>query len=139
MRSSHPTPSGSPAGERLLRQTGLLLAGPAAAGVVIGVAVLARQPLHGAAQICVHALALTPALLVHCHRNANRFGLADTVLLAALAGFAAYILMIFGLIAGAGATLLLAVAVQTGVLTAANEISGIISLLVVLRSRASTP
>lgn len=138
MRSSQPTPSGSTTGRRLARQAALLLAGPAAAGVVIGVAALAQQPLHGAAQTCVHALALTPALLVHCHRNANRFGLAESALLATIAALAAYVLMIFGLVAGAGVTLLLALAVQTGALTAANEISGIISLLVVLRSRPPT-
>lgn len=125
-------------GRRLAHQAAVLLAGPTAAGVVIGVAALAQQPLHGAAQTCVHALALVPALLVHCHRNANRFGLADTALLAAIAGLAAYLLMIFGLVAGAGITLLLAIAVQTGALTAANELSGIVSLLLVLRSRPST-
>lgn len=138
MRSSHPIPSGSPTGRRLERRIALLLSGPAAAGVVIGVAALAQQPLHGAAQTCVQALALTPALLVHCHRNASRFRLADTLLLAAIAGLAAYIVMVFGLVAGAGVTLLLAVAVQTGVLPAANDISGIVSLVVVLRNRPST-
>jgi hypothetical protein len=61
------------------------------------------------------------------------------VLLATVAGVAAYLLMVLGLIAGAAATLLLALAIQTGVITAANEISRIISLLLVLRSRVATP
>jgi hypothetical protein len=114
-------------------------AGPAAGGLLIAVAAIADRPVQGPWHWTVTALVLVPAVLVHWHSRAETHGFsgAETFAVSVAAGVVAYALCVLGLVAGAAATFGLFVAAQTGVLAAAAQLAGLLSLAVVLRDRAA--
>lgn len=119
------------------RRAAVGAAGPAAGGLLISVAAILGRPVEGPWQWTVTALVLVPAVLVHWHSRAEThcFSGAETLAMSVAAGVVAYILGVVGLVAGATATLGVVVAAQTGVLAAAAQIAGLLSLAIALRGR----
>lgn len=119
-----------------LRRASLGAAGPATAGVLIALAAAAHVPVTGWAHRVIQALSLIPAVLVHCHNRAERhhFSALTHAAVVLTSGLVAYLLIVVGLFAGAAATLAVVIAHQSGALAALGSLSGVLTLLVTLRT-----
>jgi hypothetical protein len=126
---------------RVLRRAAAAMAPPAAGGALLAAVVLAGEPVDGIWQWAVRVLLLVPAVLVHCHRRAERhgFGVFDGLAVAVAAGAVAYAVSAVGLAVGAAAALLVAAAIQTGALAVAVQLAALVTSAITVRAAIRRP
>jgi hypothetical protein len=126
------------AARRFGRRVVYWFAGPVSAGIALAVASLLGTEVTGPARCVTTSLSLIPAALVHCHSRDRDLTYPQTFAVGLAAAVVAYAVIVIGLFTGAAATLALYLAVQTGLLAVASQMSGPMGLLLALSARRRT-